>query len=109
MALKSLNIYPLTKENLFSLLNFFCPNEDLGDVNWILEQEELALNQIEYALNIGLKHQDFIYSEVGKSGATISNLISYSCAALYGYINGSPSNNRKRITEELLQKFKESI
>jgi hypothetical protein len=105
MILASLNIYNLNKENLNSLLDYYCPDDNIGDIDWVLDQNELKLNQIEFALKKSLKHKSFVFSEVGGSGVTISNLLKYACAALYNYRFENGSNNRKRIVSELLIKI----
>ena len=106
MSLSSLNIYPLNKENLEALLNYFCPNDEIGDIDWILKQNQLKLNQIEFALKMALPFKDVVFNEVGGSGNTISNLLSYACAALFNFKKGEPSRNRKRITALLLEKIR---
>lgn len=95
---KDKNIYPLTRENVRAVLNFYFQFPD-GDIEWLFEQRELSINQIEF---IARQVSDNItyFTLHMPNGLTISNIMNYGIDALSNpEINWRGSKSRLNIAK----------
>jgi len=95
---KNKNIYPLTRENVRAVLNFYFQFPD-GDIEWLFEQRELSINQIKI---IARQVSDNItyFSVHIPNGLTTSNLMKYGIDALSNpEINWRGSKSRLNIAK----------
>lgn len=78
------NIYPLNKENITAILHYYFDMPH-GEIEWLYEQKELSINQIEFIAKIVSKHQEILISFINSkvSSPTVSNLMKYGHDAIF--------------------------
>ncbi len=101
------NIYPLNKENINAILNYFF-DIPFGNIKWLYKQRELSINQLEFIARKVSEHQALLEEKVGPSGVTVSNFMIYGIEASYkNPYMWKGSQSRKRIIKILYEKIYE--
>lgn len=105
---KQANIYPRTIENINAILDYYFTNS-LGSINWLYEQKEIELNQIEFIAKKVSENLEMLNTEVnGSIDMTVSNAMKYGVDAICSDLENVKQTNRVRITKILKQAFIES-
>jgi len=95
---KNKNIYPLTRKNVRAVLNFYFQFPD-GDIEWLFDQKELSINQIEFIARQVSDNITYFSGHI-PNGLTTSNLMQYGFDALSNpEINWRGSNSRLNIAK----------
>lgn len=98
---KSKNIYPRTKKNITAILDFYF-TQPLGEIDWLFEQRELTINQLEWIAEKVSENVELLIIDVnGSLDMTVSNAMKYGIDALCSDLDNIKQTNRIRITKNL--------
>jgi hypothetical protein len=98
------NIYPSSRDNIDSLLNFYFNKNGLyfegGDLSFLYSNPQgLQLNQLEFIAKKVSENISFFKKELNYNGLTIRNLMQYGIDAFFEDFNKfDVSVNRNRLT-----------
>lgn len=98
------NIYPYSKENVKSIIEFFFFRKGMsfvqGNLDFVYENKaELTINRLEFIAENISNNLNFFKDKLSINGLTISNLLKFGIDAYKSDFN-SGSLNRKNITNE---------
>ncbi|MEQ8624629.1 MAG: hypothetical protein RJQ00_07245 [Vicingaceae bacterium] len=102
---KSKNIYPRNEENINAIVDYYFDDIPMGNIDWLLSQNKLATNQIEFIVMQASIHRGLITELMDSktsSGKYASNFLAYTYDALYNpEAKWKGSKNRQQITRKL--------
>ncbi|WP_150452114.1 hypothetical protein [Arenibacter lacus] len=103
------NIYPLTEENITAILNFYFDIPH-GNIDWLYNQKELSINQIEWIAKSVSEHIDFLQSNIESKWFTVTHLMLKGRDAFFNdKKNWLGNSDDKAITEKLKELVLNSI